>query len=370
MDSNPAKWEIDPHTRAKHQILERYLGGWFPKMASWNNRLVFLDGFAGRGVYEDGSEGSPVIALRRLVEHRHAPNMTACKFQFYFIEKNSQNAESLVKTIKDFEETSEAPVPSNVDAVVVNDTFENVAREITDALTARGTRLAPTFAFIDPFGYTGLSITTIADLLRDSKSEVFINFMVGHVQRFVERDGQESAIQSLFGLTPEEVMAGHDGTRGAARIRHLRDVYMNQLRLVANFTYVHSFEMRNQSGNVTYYLIHGTRHLEGVKTMKEAMWKLDPGGGQVFADRLAGQTVLFTPDPDVEPLKRALHLQFAGQSDVFAEDLEKFVLLETPYREVHMTKALRELERQRIISVIRRGRSGYKRDGYTRISFV
>jgi three-Cys-motif partner protein len=368
-DSDPKKWEIDPHTRAKHQLLERYLGGWFPKMASWNNRLVFLDGFAGRGVYEDGTEGSPVIALRRLVEHRHAPNMTACKFQFYFIEKNADNAASLTQTIDSFRRTSVATVPDNVQTVVVNDTFENVARGITDSLTSRGKILAPTFAFIDPFGYTGLSMEVIADLLRSSKSEVFVNFMVGHVQRFIEREGQEAAIESLFGLPPEEVMAGHDGNPGASRIRHLRDVYMQQLRAVADFKYVHSFEMRNRSGNVTYYLIHGTRHLQGVKTMKEAMWKLDPGGGQVFADRLADQTVLFTPDPDLEPLKTALRVRFLEEGPVLAEKVEEYVLLETPYRETHMTSALKELEKARKIEVQRRARSGYKRDGFTRIDF-
>ncbi|MDN4640768.1 three-Cys-motif partner protein TcmP [Agreia sp. PsM10] len=369
-DSDPSKWELDPHTRAKHQLLERYLGAWFPKMASWNRRVVFLDGFAGRGVYEDGTHGSPVIALRRLVDHRHAPKMSSCNFQFYFIEKNKENAESLADTIDRFRKNEASLVTENVKTVVINDTFENVAREITDDLTSRGKRLAPTFAFIDPFGYTGLSMATIADLLRDSKSEVLINFMVGHVQRFVERPGQENAIQSLFGLPPDEVMADYDGTPGAARIAHLRDVYAKQLKNVAKFTFVSSFEMRNSSGNVSYYLIHGTRHYEGVKTIKEAMWKLDPGSGRVFADRLAGQSILFTPDPDIEPLKDALSTRFRDMGPIFAEIIEEFVILETPFRETHMTSALRELERAHKITVIRKAKSGYKRDGQTTINFL
>ena len=44
-------WPLEPHTAAKHEILRRHLGAWFPIMCSWNRRLVFVDGFAGPGQY-------------------------------------------------------------------------------------------------------------------------------------------------------------------------------------------------------------------------------------------------------------------------------------------------------------------------------
>ena len=64
------------------------------------------------------------------------------------------------------------------------------------------------------------------------------------------------------------------------------------------FDYVQSFAMINNTGNIGYYLFHGTRHWKGVKLMKDAMWKIDPGGGFTFSDRMAGQDVFFTPEPD------------------------------------------------------------------------
>jgi three-Cys-motif partner protein len=69
-DHDDGKWDCPPHTKAKHEMLAKYLDAWYPIIASWNGRLVFLDGFAGRGRYTDGSEGSPLIALRRLIDHR------------------------------------------------------------------------------------------------------------------------------------------------------------------------------------------------------------------------------------------------------------------------------------------------------------
>lgn len=63
-------WSLPPHTEAKHKILRYYLGAWFAIMAQSRmvSRINFLDGFAGRGRYDDGEPGSPLIALEVLVE--------------------------------------------------------------------------------------------------------------------------------------------------------------------------------------------------------------------------------------------------------------------------------------------------------------
>ena len=56
-------WPHDEQTRGKHLVLRSYLDGWFPVLGSWNKRLLFIDGFAGPGEYDQGEPGSPVIGL-------------------------------------------------------------------------------------------------------------------------------------------------------------------------------------------------------------------------------------------------------------------------------------------------------------------
>ena len=56
-------WGIDPHTQAKHEILRRYLGAWFPILSRYNDRIVYIDGFSGPGRYKGGDPGSPFVAL-------------------------------------------------------------------------------------------------------------------------------------------------------------------------------------------------------------------------------------------------------------------------------------------------------------------
>src|SRR6266446_7528365 len=57
-------WELEPHTRAKHEILRRYLQAWMPILAQGGfKNILYIDGFAGPGRYAGGEDGSPIIAV-------------------------------------------------------------------------------------------------------------------------------------------------------------------------------------------------------------------------------------------------------------------------------------------------------------------
>lgn len=358
-DSDPDKWDYPPHTKAKHDILASYLDGWYPILSKWSGRILFFDGFAGKGRYETGELGSPIIAMQRLLDHRHFPNMQHREFVFYFVEANKSNFESLAREIEQFKQ-ERTPWPSNVKVHYEHATFDQTASDLIAYMREQKTKLAPTFAFVDPFGYSGLPMELLADLLNYPKTEVFVNFMVGHVQRFIERDGQENAMRGLFGMDVRDILADYED--GNSRVEHLKQVYERQLQERAKFDHVQSFAMKNSTGNIGYYLFHGTRHRLGVKLMKTAMWKVDPGGGYSFSDRLADDVVLFIPEPDLRPLQRALLAHYGGISNVPIEDIEWYTILHTPFRETHVRSALKPLEAGDRITVRRLGKNGYAKD--------
>src|SRR5689334_167551 len=65
-------WDADPHTTAKHRLLENYLAAWLPTLLQGRSRRVTsAEGFAGPGIYRGGEPGSPVIALRTFLAHRN-----------------------------------------------------------------------------------------------------------------------------------------------------------------------------------------------------------------------------------------------------------------------------------------------------------
>ena len=76
---------MEEHTRAKHELLKKYLEAWFPILAiqGHQERVIFLDGFAGPGIYDGGEPGSPVIALETLINHNSFSQLAGTTFQFY-----------------------------------------------------------------------------------------------------------------------------------------------------------------------------------------------------------------------------------------------------------------------------------------------
>lgn len=50
-------WTIEPHTVAKHEILQRYLSAWFAILGNSFPRILYLDAFCGPGRYSGGEVG-------------------------------------------------------------------------------------------------------------------------------------------------------------------------------------------------------------------------------------------------------------------------------------------------------------------------
>ena len=197
--SDATTWKIKPHTLAKHILLRRYLGAWFPilTIGGHNRRVIYLDGFAGPGRYSENEPGSPIIALDTLINHSHFSQMTHTEFIFAFVEQDPDRYHSLQGELEAFWNL-QGEAPSNVEVRPYNEPFEDVARYITAA--AHG-KLAPTLAFVDPFGWSGVAMRTIGELLGSRKCEVLFNFMHESINRFVSdtRVGTTRSLAELFG---------------------------------------------------------------------------------------------------------------------------------------------------------------------------
>ena len=53
-------WDVDPHTLAKHRLLENYLAAWLPTLLQGGFRgVTYAEGFAGPGIYTGGRARLP-----------------------------------------------------------------------------------------------------------------------------------------------------------------------------------------------------------------------------------------------------------------------------------------------------------------------
>jgi hypothetical protein len=80
-----ASWDLAPHTAAKLDILGAYLRAWFPILSRGRNfdRIIYIDGFAGPGRYNQGEDGSPIVALKAALGAMDGP--VKLPFEFHFV---------------------------------------------------------------------------------------------------------------------------------------------------------------------------------------------------------------------------------------------------------------------------------------------
>ena len=321
----PSIWSIEAHTKAKHQILEEYLKAWFPIIGRWANRIVYLDGFAGPGEYKGGEDGSPIIAIKTAIEHTMLKPTT--EITFGFIEKDKDRSENLRQILKEkFEK-----IPENINIQVENSEFKDSLSETLNGLEKKGAKLAPTFAFLDPFGYSDFPMELIKRLLSYEKCEVLITFMTGFVNRFLD-PSHEEAITKLYGT--REFLEAKKIEKTEERIEFLLKLYENKLKENGGVNYVRSFEMVGKDNNVVYHLIFGTKHWKGLEVIKKAMLKVDSRGMYSFSDRMGfHQTFFGNISEGNEWMPDAAQLifkQFKGQS-VTVDEVQKFIIIDTPY---------------------------------------
>ena len=321
---------MDDHTRAKHEILRRYLQAWLPIMTSRNEHVIIIDGFAGPGEYVGGEPGSPLIAIDTFLKHAHA-QIREKKVTFLFIEEDARRCEYLERLLE--ARKQEHLFPQQATYQIVRGTFDETMTGLLTSLEEQGLRIAPTFAFIDPFGYSDTPMSIISRLMRYYGCEVLITFMYEEINRFLTADyrTKEHQYDALFG-TQEWRRIAEASVDSKDRMRRLHDLYRDQLRTVGGAKHVRSFRMVNKRNTTDYFLFFGTNHPSGLRVMKDAMWAVDPDGTYQFSDVTdQRQLLLFQPEPDYSLLKRMLLARFEDKT-VSIEEIDSYVLEETPFR--------------------------------------
>lgn len=346
-------WKVEPHTIVKHEILKRYLQAWMPILARSNGRIIYFDGFAGPGEYLDGKgnkiEGSPIIAIRCFLEHSLKNNLK--EVRFIFIEKSLQVFEHLTNLLKPYE--------PQVKLEIYNDEFNKVIIEGLDKLKKEGTTLAPTFCFIDPFGFKGLPLSTVSRIMSNKRCEVLINFMYEDIIRFMGLQQNGSNINLLFGET-EQWQRISKLKDSKEKYFALTSLYESQLRNICKIKYIRTFMMKNQFNKEDYVLFFCTNNPLGLIKMKESMWRIDETGNFTFSDATYNphQTLLFEKKPNYAILKKLIVERYKNRT-ISMEELIEFVNLETAFLEVHLRKPiLAPMESNQEIEVKNRTRLG------------
>lgn len=253
-------------------------------------------------------------------------------------------------------------LPQRISYSVIGAEFAPTLESVLDGIERREARLAPTFAFLDPFGFSGLPMRLIARLLGYDKCEVLITFMTGFVNRFND-EFRENTLNELFGTVEWRQIRSIDSPE--ERRNFLINLYLRQLKNVGGATYAKSFEMIGPHNQTLYHLVFGTKHIKGLEVMKESMWAVDRRGTYRFSDITdVGQSFLidYTDESHWVPsAAEMVYQKFRGQT-VAIELVRDFVIADTPF--IFRRAILRHIESANLITDVmnRRRRFTYPDD--------
>ncbi len=270
--------ELEPHTKAKHQLLEEYLKNWIIILCAnhgWKETTVTLiDGFSGGGIYKDGNqlwEGSPIRMIKmveeghRIVREERHKSYHKLKAKFIFIDKQQEHIDCLRKQIIDF---GFGHYLESQECILICDEFRNaVDRCISE--TQRG----HSFYFLDPFGIDDIDMNIIRDILSLKGSEILWTYMIHSLIRLLpKRELNKRIIQGILEAEGyyKEIPSNQEVT---ARQQYLKDQSLLLIRSKSHVKYLYPFALMKNKNTVLYYLIHLANDPKAIEVMKDCTWK-------------------------------------------------------------------------------------------------
>lgn len=348
-DNDSRKWNYSEHAKVKHLLLMKYLPAWITILGSRSTRICYFDGFAGRGEYTDGSPGSPILALDAMEKVHNNTNVKGFEYNCFFIENNIDNFNNLNKVV----ERERPNFPSANFIRCIHSDFDTFINTQINALEEQNKILAPSFFFIDPFGFTGVNFNTIKRILNQPRTEIFLNFMVRDVNRFLRLPNQEENMNLLFG---NDYWKNFINFKGKERQNALRDLYINNLIDSGAAKYVWAFRVCQDDRRATlYYLIYATNHFKGLDIMKSIMYNQSEHFAYLGPDEHAYQfskNQLKLIDFDKENLKNYLLNTYSNTSRTY-EQIKEETYMNTICIDKHYRNALKELEKENKVSIKR-----------------
>lgn len=238
-------------------------------------RLMYLDLFCGPGRYDDG-RGNTVAS-------------TAISILEYAV-GNADLREMLITLFNDAKEEHIAALKKNILAVPGIDGLKHRPRvrtgEVDESVTKvfAGKKIVPTFSFIDPFGFKGLTLELIDSLLRNFGCDMVLFFNFNQINRFLTTKAVKKHIDGLFGeARADELREACKQVQSQQREELVIEKYieaLNDLGYDYVIPYVVEFDEKDRT---SHYLIFISKNHVGFKVMKGVMYALSENKTQGVA---------------------------------------------------------------------------------------
>lgn len=259
-----------PWSVIKDNVLRDYMPAYLAKVGTLGRRILLVDGYAGPGIFEDGTKGSPVIICDS-AETRAMGN-----YEAIFVNKDRGHHEKLSAVLEHGGWSGPARA------------LRGDAREIIGALP-RALHDQTVFLYMDPFGPTGCEFSLLEPFLRrdhgNASTEVVLTMSMPAMHRLATR------LKLREGQRSDQVLAGHhntltrvlggdywkevlwqDGCTAEEREWRLIEAYSARLRQYLPFA-KYCPVRETQDSRIKYFIVFASRHADALLLMNDSMAK-------------------------------------------------------------------------------------------------
>ncbi len=300
--------ESTGQSRTKTNICTDYFLAWERIITprSRTGRVGYVDVYVGPGRYMDGTKSSPLLILERAIADPRLGKALVTVFN----DAKPEHTESLQKAIKDLR---------GIEALAHRPYV--ITTEVGPRLVAALEKpMIPTFAFIDPYGYKGLSLGLINAAIKDWACECLFLFNYNRINPGISNAGVTRHMEALFG--PDRLAALRAAVRDCTpqqRERKVMGAVIDALlELGGKYVLPFRFKMEN-SDRTSHYLIFVSKAFLGYEIMREVMCKASSSATQgvpsfEYDPRDAVAPRLFEIGHPLDDLVEALAVRFPGRT--------------------------------------------------------
>ncbi len=352
MSSKKSQINLLNHSEAKVKLFGDYIQKYLSIICNdgYTKAIHIVDLFCGPGVYENGGEGSPVIALKKVKQTFYQfidkREVKSPRIHCHFNDIDKEKINTLENHIK--ENNLHYPNFGNLNLITKD------YLEIIEELPSKFRKFKDTkaFVFIDPFGYKEIKAKHILNLLDcNNNSEVLLWLPIQFMYRF-SKSGTPEVLENFnkeLGIDKEKLKNAWE------YIYSLKNGFQ---KFIGNEYFVDSFTLKKEE-NTVFCLFFFSSHIRGYEKMLETKWAIDNEQGRGWKYD-SGQSTLFSI---LEPNRlEALLLDYLKQPRTNGEIYE--YTLREGFLPKHSTQILKKLQSDNRLQITKADNSKIRKGAY------
>jgi three-Cys-motif partner protein len=331
-------------SRVKAAIVSKYFEAWANVMmgvqdrerGKYGDRIAYLDLFAGPGRYTNGTKSTPLMILETAI----ATDKLRNRLISIFNDKDEHNTQSLQTAISSLPGIETLRYKPKVQHREVGAEIVKMFEHMT---------MIPTFFFVDPWGYKGLSLQLVNAVLKDWGCDCVFFFNYNRISMGLPNEMVEEHMNALFGQERADKLREQlKGLLPDERELVIVEELCQAIKATGK-KYVLPFGFKSDSGKRTsHHLIFVSKGFKGYEIMKEVMARESSTIAQgvasfEYSPASIRQPFLFELARPLDDLEGMLLERFAGRTLTRDQVYEQHNV-DTPYIKKNYRDALVSLE--------------------------